>query len=327
MRSVLNAWSPVWMLALFVMQSPCSAQPDSDGAKRQGHGETAVPGPAAEFLPFLERVLPRKGSFIAIYEPVNPKAYGRATAGFDAATGAWFVAGWTDAGGGGRDPEGQGFAVGPRKGSARAYEWTAGSPPLGLGSYFPSSALYYLFERPTAIQSVERTQEGHWIVSWQRPDSNDHQFPLAFIEVAADGTPLKRWQDQPDDRREEVFRYAPESPTGFPLLAGTMPGQAGDRLRGSTLTHVEYFADGNLAPFSQESVADTCYDNSVIVEMKQQAIAAGILPGASSEEAAVVPAALPFAGRQWAKFRWPLIIAGGILVALAGIEAVRRRKG
>jgi hypothetical protein len=175
---------------------------------------------------------------------------------------------------------------------------------------------------------VARTTSGGWIVSWQLPEGADgHVFPVSFIEASSDGKPVKRWQDQPGGRREEVYVYALNSPSGFPLVARSGPPKTGATDRGLALIHVEYFPAGNLAPFSQESVSNTCYDNSVIVQMKEQAVAAGIPLGDSGTIAESAQPAIPFSGRQWARLRWPLVMAGAIIVALAGLEVYRRRAG
>ncbi len=175
-------------------------------------------------------------------------------------------------------------------------------------------------ERPESIQSVEHRPDGSWTVSWRPPPLYGTEFPVCYVVVSAEGVLLQRWQDAPHDRRETTFQYSTDSPRGFPLASRY--GPSGAEL---ALVRVEFFPEGNLAPFSQGSVAEHCYENSAVVQLKQQALAAGFPPEGDRSGPGGHPTPVPFAGRQLRGLRWPLVVAGAILVLLAAIEVYRRR--
>lgn len=319
-------WQQV-VLCAAALAVPCAAQAVGEQAALGGEASSKAEAALLDeqgFQRLLESVLPRTGSFIAVYEPVKAKAYGRTTIGFDAATGAWFRAGWAgDSAATGRDPQGFGFVTAARKDSGRPHEpWPPS--PLPAATYFPSATLYYLAAHAEAIRSVQHGLDGNWVISWELPAGSAKMFPTQVLVVSADGLLSKRWQEDPNDRREESFEFAPDSPSGFPILASrAAPSPAAPR-GGTALAHIEFFSKGNPGLFSQESVAEICYDNSVIVQMKERAQAAGLSGDndpASSQGSPVVS----FTGRQWSRLRWPLVFSGAILVVLAMIEMYRRR--
>ncbi len=275
------------------------------------------------FLATVEQALPTRGSVIAVFEPTSASAHWRTTVGYDAGSRAWFLASWRSVLG--RDPQGSHFKSEGE--SAQVRDWATGASvgTLGVADFLPLGNLEFLRSNPTAIVSLDRTGSGGWIARFVQPGL-ESLAPTA-IEIDGTGLPLRRWREDPSDRREFVFDYSPESPPGFPIVTGW--GSVSTPMAGGvTLTHVEFHANGNPALFERSAVESTAIDNRVIVETKRQASAAGFT---RNEDGTWNPPnqtnVKPYSGDDLRAYRWPLVLAGATLVALAGFEIVRRRRG
>lgn len=275
-----------------------------------------------EFAAVVEQALPNRGSVIAVYEPTSQTVYGRTTVGFDAQSRAWFFASWKSAIG--RDPSGKSYRS--QGESPQLVDWASGESlgGLGIADYIPIGYLDFLRANPQAITSLERTSSGAWLVWYSQPGLES--LAPSGVEIDPTGTPVRRWREDPKDRRESEFLYSPESPPGFPLAMSW--GSETQSVPRPVLTHVEFHANGNPALFERSAVESTAIDNRVIVETKRQAIAAGFT---RNEDGTWNPPdqtkVKPYSGDDLRAYRWPLVLAGVTLVVLAGFEIVRRRKG
>ncbi|MCL4742636.1 MAG: hypothetical protein KJZ54_10585 [Phycisphaerales bacterium] len=289
--------------------------------------QEAAVGPAPEmlrdFISLAERTLPAQGSVIAVYEPSTTGAYWRTTIGYDAASRAWFLASWRSVLG--RDPQGAFYRSDGE--SALVSDWTTGASvgTLAIADFFPLASVAFLRSNPSAIVSLDRTEDDRWVARFVQPGLES--LAPTTIEIDGSGVPLRRWREDPSDRREIVFGYSPESPPGFPLVSGWGSTYAAGT-GGVALTHVEFHANGNPALFERSAVENTAIDNRVIVETKRQASAAGFV---RNEDGTWNPPdrtkVKPYSGDDLRAYRWPLVLAGLTFVALAGYEIVRRRRG
>ncbi len=276
-----------------------------------------------EFLGLLDSTLPARGSLVAVYEPASSTSHGRYTVGFDAESGAWFIASWKSSIG--RSPDGVSYKSDAKSGLIQ--DWPGGDTvgPIGVADYFPFAYLAFFRERPAAITSLARTPAGGWVVNYIQPGLEG--MPENAIEIDADGLPVRRWREDPKDRRESSFDYADTFPAGFPLVRGWGASPV-PQVTGPTLVHIEFHQQGNQALFDRSSVYNTEIDNRAIVETRRQANIAGFT---RNEDGTWNPPdqtkVKPYSGDDLRAYRWPLVLAGVTLVVLAGFEIVRRRKG
>ncbi len=276
-----------------------------------------------EFLSLIDSTLPERGSLVAVYEPASTTSYGRYTVGFDAASGAWFIASWKSSIG--RSPDGVSYKSDSRGDTLQ--DWPGGGTvgPIAVADYFPFAYLAFFREQPTAITSLSRTPSGGWVVRYVQPGLEG--MPENVVEIDPDGLPIRRWREDPKDRRESVFDYADTSPAGFPIVRGWGASPI-PQVTGPTLAHVEFHKSGNLALFDRVSVHSTEIDNRAIVQTRRQANIAGF---SRNEDGTWNPPdrtkVKPYSGDDLRAYRWPLVLAGVTLVALAGYEIVRRRRG
>lgn len=291
-------------------------QPPQSGPIGRSGSETGL-------LALIERSLPTRGSVLAVFEPTDSNRFARTTVGYDAATGAWFMATWQ--GYRGRGPsgvgiEGEASSTTPRVGASEAR-----TPPIPIAEYAPFVLLAYLKEEPERIRSAEMRDDSSWLVTFSMPGPADR--PPWVVELSAAGLPVRLYQDDPADRRETRFDYHADSPPGFPTVAThSVDAQSASYPR--SLRHIEFFPDGNSSLFEPSSVAAVSVDNRAIVEIRRQASTAGFT---RNEDGTWNPPdrtkVKPYSGDDLRAYRWPLVLAGLTFVVLAGYEIVRRRRG
>lgn len=299
------------------------APPPTQGNQPTRIEQSAIPVAEPELRAMIERVLPKRGSVVAVFEPADPTRFARTTVGYDAASGAWFMATWQ--GYRGRDPSGTAFQGDASSTAPRPEASDENRPPVPLADYMPFVLLTYLREEPERVRSVEERSDATWLVTFSMPGPGDR--PPWIVELSPDGLPFRLYQDAPTDPRETRFEYHAESPPGFPIVAARSV-DARSASYSVPLGHVEFFPDGNPALFESSAVAAVCVDNRAIVEMRRQASTAGFT---RNEDGTWNPPdqtkVKPYSGDDLRAYRWPLVLAGATLVVLAGFEIVRRRRG
>ncbi|MCW5776690.1 MAG: hypothetical protein KIS87_09650 [Phycisphaeraceae bacterium] len=289
----------------------------------QTEGPTVPEHDLREFQAFTAAVLPDRGSVVAVYEPASATSYGRYTVGFDAESGAWFVASWKSSIG--RAPDRIAYKSDTKSGAI--HEWADGAEigPIGVADYFPFAYLAFFMERPDSIVSLTRTESNGWIVRYVQPGLEG--MPENAVEFNGAGLPVRRWREDPNDRRDSAFNYAASFPSGFPIVQnwGLKPGS---QVSGPRLVHVEFHERGNPALFERAAVHNTEIDNRAIVETRRQASIAGFTRNDDGTWNPPDQAKIrPYSGDDLRSYRWPLVLAGVTLVVLAGFEIVRRRRG
>lgn len=290
------------------------------------HGQGEASGraeDAAGLVALIERSLPTRGSVVAVFEPTDPNRFARTTVGYDAATGAWFMATWQ--GYRGRDSSGVSFQGETSSIAPRVGESGESVPPVAIAEYMPFVLLAYLREEPARVRSSKPQEDSSWLVEFSMSGPADR--PAWVVELNETGLPVRLYQDDPADRRETRFDYDGESPPGFPIVAARSV-DAHSASYSRALRHVEFFPDGNPSLFAPASVAAISLDNRAITEMRRQASTAGF---ARNEDGTWNPPdrtkVKPYSGDDLRAYRWPLVLAGLTFVALAGYEIVRRRRG
>lgn len=312
------------LLLFFCFAGPLAwASPSAQATQPSEDPQPLHDGSERDLGALIERVLPSHGSIIAVFEPVEQDRFARTTVGYDAASGAWFMATWQ--GYRGRDPSGSAFQGEAGSLTPRVETSEENRPPVPLADYMPFVLLRYLREEPERIRSVERNADLSWLVTFSMPGPSDR--PPWILELGPDGVPIRLFQDDSSDRRETRYEYHAESPQGFPVVAArSVEARSGPYSR--PLSHIEFFPEGNSSLFESSSVAAVCVDNRAIVDMRRQASIAGFT---RNEDGAWTPPdrtnVKPYSGDDLRAYRWPLVLAGLTLVALAGYEIVRRRRG
>lgn len=235
-------------------------------------------------------------------------------AGFDPASGAWFMAGGDRASG--RQPDGV------------LYQFVNGQPsqasfdplPFQIAHLIPSTIVASLHERPERITGAELVGGEHWAVTYRTTAKGAGATPATKEYLvrfdASTGRVLSQERvgvedsariefDLSDPRIERVIR-SPDGPE-YEITFEDAP---------------------NAEMFVQSAVMDRMRAASIETQQRLAAISAGYVgsdgrtePGAE-QEASVL--SYSQAGR-WGKYRLPLVLVGGVILALAGFEMYRRR--
>ncbi|MDQ7012461.1 MAG: hypothetical protein Q9O74_01030 [Planctomycetota bacterium] len=238
--------------------------------------------------------------------------------GWDAGSGAWYVVGAMNSAG--RTAAGRGFRIVGPGGTVEMIEPPDDMPLLALADVFPQVYLSHFSERPEVVVGAVSMDIGGWRVTFTQ--WSNHVGPLGVVEFAASGRAIRRWQDDPEDRREIEFRYDDRGgDRGFDLVA-EVPGR-----EGMTLEEVRLREGASTALFVPETVASLARKTAMVVDVERKAMQEGYSRTADGG-LVVEPGKLdttPYSGAGMRKWRWPVFGTGLVLVLVAGVEFWRRK--
>lgn len=303
------------LLAVMILfgSTPCVAQTQDVGEPNAHTGR---------FLAWCEEARPDHGAVVAMYS-VARVDHGdilaqRVLYGWDAGTGAWLNAGPNASVG--RTGAGRGYRSPGTDGSIQMIKPPDDMPLLAVAEAFPRAMLAHFVERPGVVVDAESLDDGGWRVMFAQ--WSNHEGPLGVVEFSGSGRAIRRWQDDPDDRREVEFRYAEDAGHGGIEIVASLPGRLG-----LALAEVVDEPGGASAWFEPERVAERARELALSVEVDRRAMQRGYSRTADGE-LVVDPDALgksPYGGSSLRRWRWPVLGAGVVLVVVAGAEYRRRR--
>jgi len=306
--------SPAWSAAVMIMWA-WMLVPTAMGQAGPADPAAIVIEDRDGFLKWCAARVPRKGSVMVTYG--SPAGTPQVIVGLDAGTRAWYFA--TDRSCGGRTASGEQFRGAPG-GVTFSAPGDKGGTPLGIAEYIPAAYLYHFLEEPESIREVLAHEDGGWTITYQRESPTER--PLAMVRIDATGRVMSSWQRDEDDRRERTPRYQDEvSPCVFEIATGV--GAKQDRV----VTDLRCEPSGADTRMFDISWAENA-SRGVAIEV-QTALAARRL-GYERDEAGhwdlrdESPRAR-YEGQGIIRWRWPVFGAGFVLVAIGGVEYLRRR--
>ncbi len=307
-----------WLMALCVAASAATGQTSE---RDQLIAESAM---------WLKSV----GSVLLTYEQetTDGRGAGRRTVGFDAATGAWFVADHAS-GASGLTTNGSRFqlvgaddmffATQPALGKATDGPQGDNSPPhvsSGPDGYIPIVLIANMRTTSVGLRSVERDEEGNWVISHEGRTGDPNLKRLTRVTFDAEGRPLRYHADvDPTTKREEVdfeFEIEPQSPPG---LAIVKQRQISPRVLPQRLVDVQYYPVSRPELFTMESANAIATDNRIQTQVRLAQISATHLGGGAGPQPAL------YARTTFGRIGWPLIVTGIVVVGL-GIFALFRSR-
>lgn len=305
-----------WVLAVRVT-SVCVVQIASPAPGQDMHEDPAsgVIEGKQEFLAWCEATVPRAGSVVAVYGRADGTS--QVSVGLDAGSRAWFSA--TDRAWAGRTASGQVFRGQPGEADLGASTGMRGTP-IGVADYIPAGYLYHFMEAPDTIRGVHAESDGGWTVVYQAAAAPNR--PLAEIRFDGRGRVERSWLRDETDRRERAVVYdSNDNGSGFALATGV--GAQGDRV----VLEVQRDPMG-VRPTAFEAARVESVARGLAIEI-QTANAAKRLGYERGEDGGWEllgdgPSA-DYHGQEILRWRWPVLVAGGLLVVIGGIEIWRRR--
>jgi hypothetical protein len=311
----LPGWVVLAACASCLASPPGAAQP-APGSGRAGDGEGGVQAEA--FLAWVEERLPREGRVVVRFHP-RLGAGSLITVGLDASTRAWFIAGPNKCLG--RTFDGVCYLGTPEEGvSVQPSDWL-GSTPLGVGNYLPEAYLYFLLEHPDRIERAWAMPEGGWAVEYRQighPES-----PLDRLELGPGARPVRWVRTYAGGAVEEWdFDYLDDESLPFGVL------RTGRSSRGSRA--VEWVETGDSARrlFAMSVVEAAMHENAEQASIEMAALRMGYTRG--PDGAWVAPERetdTEYGGGWYARWRWPLVGVGVVLLGVGVWEVWRRRRG
>lgn len=269
-------------------------------------------GSVQEFFRASRLWLPDK-PIIVTREAVG-EAVGLNYAGYDPTTGAWFMAGSTI--GGGRDAAGRSylFKAGQQEIITPVYE----PLPYHIGGLLPVAVLASMHEHPSIVtEAVQR--DGSWFVTYRTTMDRTKSPPVTKLLIAEFDAETGRMLSH--ERSDSPDRQRVEFDLSDPLVEKERDPPSGPQ-------HRVLLESGAASEFfTQEAVRARMRAAEIAIQQKSAAVLAGY--EADSEGNWTPPSensvVLPYAGRSFGKYRLPLLLGGGIVIAIVGFEIFRRR--
>lgn len=266
-----------------------------------------------EFIRALDRFIPgQSGAIIVTCEAIEKQA-GINTAGYDAASGAWFLASQT--GCAGRDIHGQLYRA-----NVKDAELSKMQPYfaelVSIAKDIPRCYLIAMRSQPEMIVDAELGPDGVWRVLYHAVD------PANITDRAP-------WELRVDDETGHVlsnrWTVSEDSPITEYDWEGTTVGR---RVQSEPMNRVRTFVDeqADLAEFEPEKVLQRAKSYRIQVDQKLNALSSGYV---QNDEGEWVPGeqpqpTQPFNDPLTRTYRTPLIV-GGVLVFLIAITQLIRK--
>lgn len=267
----------------------------------------------ARFVGELDRLVPSgAGAIIVTYEAVGNRA-GIATAGYDSASGAWFVASQT--GCGGRDLSGNLYQA-----NVEDTELSVMQPYfaelVSIANDIPRCYLIAMRAQPEMIVDAELDPDGVWRVLYHAVDTStiNNRAPWELRVDDETGHVLsKRWTVSEDS---PITEYDWEGTT------------VGRRVQSEPMNRARTFVDdqADLAEFEPPKVLQRAKSYRIQVDQKLNALSSGYAQNDDGEWVAgeQPQSTQPYNDPLTRTYSTPLIIAG-VMVFLIGIAQLIRK--
>lgn len=285
-----------------------------------------------EFLAQSEAWTAGVGCVLLTYEQQTPdgRGAGRRTIGFDAASGAWFVADHM-LGASGRTADGVYFqargdrsiSIGGDSGPV-ASEASPDQGPVhvskGVSGYVPLALVVSLRNTSRSLRAIERDSDGNWVISYEGPTADPNVTRGFSVTFDAEGNPRRYYAeaDPTTKRAEEAYEFEiePESPPG---LAVVRQRQGGPNVLPPKLVDLHYYFPSRPELFTMESAEAIATDNRIRTQFRLAEIAATYQGSSGSSQPA------PYVRTRLSRAGWPLVVSGIIVVAIGLIALFRAR--
>lgn len=267
----------------------------------------------AHFVGELDRLVPKgAGAIIVTYEAEGARA-GITTAGYDSASGAWFVASQT--GCGGRDLSGNLYQA-----NVEDTELSVMQPYfaelVSIANDIPRCYLIAMRAQPEMIVDAELGPDGVWRVLYHAVD------PANINDRAP-------WELRIDDKTGHVlskrWTVSEDSPITEYDWEGTTVGR---RVQPEPMNRVRTFVDdqADLAEFEPEKVFQRAISYRIQADQKLNAMSSGYVQNDDGEwvQDKQTQSTQPFNDPLTRTYRTPLIIAGVLVFLIAIAQLIRK---
>lgn len=272
----------------------------------------AVASESALFLDASRAWLPKQA--IVITEEAAGASAGMMRAGFDPATGAWFLV--TTGNVGGRDPNGQAYYMEIGETELRRPKYRP--LPYFIGTVVPGTILASIHEAPDILLGAEQ-RGSSWFATYNLELDITKSPASSMIYIAEFDAQTGRLRsierEHPTDRQRIEFDHC--SP------------QFDRRIYPKSSARYRYTIDHPASPdsFTHKSVVPQMQELKISVDQRFAAIVAGFRENEDGQMVASAKAQNPvaYAESRLRKLQYPLLIGGAVLIAFAGIMHMRRR--
>jgi hypothetical protein len=266
--------------------------------------------PKAQLLELLNSRVPRTGIVEAVF--AKPDGQSEQRAGYDFATGAWYLV--RDFQTVGVQPDGRRYGGKSGIGLTQTDPNPATCPEITVSVLIPAAWWRCLTRHPELIVSVTRDAD-NFVCEINPPDDDYSKVPNLIVIFDATGRVIQI--KRPDFPDQGITIYAENSPAWCPLPA---------RIPGTDIALVSFDTpQGREGAFLQKNV------ESIGVQVRfnsAQARARGTRSsdsmGAANTQSPPLPGLAPTEFDSW---RWPLFVVGGCLVVIGvGVWIWQKRR-
>lgn len=267
----------------------------------------------AHFVGELDRLVPKgAGAIIVTYEAVGARA-GITTAGYDSASGAWFVASQT--GCGGRDLSGNLYQADVDDTEVGVME-PYFAELVAIANNIPRCYLIAMRSQPEMIVDAELGSDGVWRVLYHAVD------PANINDRAP-------WELRIDDQTGHVlskrWTVSEDSPITEYDWEGTTVGRI---VQPEPMNRVRTFVDdqADLAEFEPKKVFQRAISYRIQADQKLNALSSGYVQNDDGEwvQDKQTQSTQPFNDPLTRTYRTPLIIAGVLVFLIAIAQLIRK---
>lgn len=273
----------------------------------------ASPEGVEEFLRESVAWLP-SDPLIVVHEATRDAA-GINIAGLDPVSGAWFMVNAHFASG--RDPDGYRYFL-KREDASPSDPMDDGRPCM-VGFLLPVSLIYSMHELPESILDAEKLESG-WQVRFEVTEDARSSPPRKGVHVANyDLGGRLQWHKREHPTQEIRWDYSQEDDR----IERRIPQ------KGPAHFKVSFEQDVSVDDFEFSAVQARIKPTYIAEQQRLAALAAGYSddgPGEWTPPSPEDQPLVPYDTGPVARWRLPLILGGGILVAIAVGEAIRRRR-
>lgn len=297
-----------------------------------GHPALAQPVGRDEFLAKTGTWTEGVGCVVLTYEQGtrDGEGAGRRTIGFDAKSGAWFVADHM-MGASGRTVDGLHYRAGGRDvlsigddSGPIASEVVLDQGPVhiskGVCGYVPLALVTNLRNESSGLRTIVRNSDGSWSISYEGPTGDPNLKRRYTVTFDTGGKPRRYFAegDPTTKRHEESYEFdiEPESPPG---LAVVRQRQIGPTVLPPKLIDVQYYPNSRPELFTPEAAEAIAGDNRIRTRIRLAEISASQHGSGGPSPSA------PYVRTGLSRVGWPLIVSGIIVVAIGVIALFRAR--
>lgn len=269
-----------------------------------------------DFLRALDRLIPQQMSGIVVtYEAQGDKA-GISSAGYDAVSGAWFAV--NQNGCAGRSAAGRLYRADAddiELSESRAYF----AELIGIAEDIPWCFLISMRTQPEMVVGAQLGEDSVWRVLYHAIDP---------AEVDENRVPwLLRVDDATGHVQSNVWTVSDESPVTEFDWSGTTVGLR-TKSRASTDRVRTYLNDhAELTEFEPQRVFQRMKEYRIRIDQKLNALSSGYVQTDGGEwvvDEKNPPSTQPFRDPVTRRFRMPLIVGGGVIIAIGIVQLIRR---